>query len=135
MIRERAEMLEQTQNNGVDQSPVPSTLQSPVDAIAQSVPPSNAVPAGRAPLFVDNELSDFRRRWQDVQGSFVDDPRSAVHRADELVGSVMNRLTEVFTREREKMEHEWDRGEDVSTEDLRIAIQRYRSFFDRLLSL
>jgi hypothetical protein len=90
---------------------------------------------GREPLFVGNELGGFRQRWQDVQGSFVDDPRAAVRNADELVANVMTRLAEIFADERGKLEHEWDKGENVSTEDLRVALRRYRSFFDRLLAV
>jgi hypothetical protein len=89
----------------------------------------------RAPLFPDTELGDFRHRWQNVQAGFVDDPRTAVRQADELVASVMKRLADVFADERSKLEHDWDKGGDVSTEDLRQALQRYRSFFDRLLSV
>jgi hypothetical protein len=86
------------------------------------------------PLFPDSEAADFRRRWMEVQTSFVDEPRRAVQQADELVAGVMKLLAETFAREREGLEHQWDRGENVTTEDLRIAMQRYRSFFDRLLS-
>ena len=86
-------------------------------------------------LFPENELGDLRRRWQDVQTGFVDDPRVAVRQADELVAAAMTRLAQIFADERGKLEHEWDKGEDVSTEDLRVALQRYRSFFDRLLSV
>lgn len=86
------------------------------------------------PLFPDSEAADFRRRWIEVQTSFVDEPRRAVQQADELVAGVMKLLAETFAREREGLEHQWDRGENVTTEDLRIAMQRYRSFFDRLLS-
>jgi hypothetical protein len=89
----------------------------------------------RAPLFPDTELGDFRHRWQNVQAGFVDDPRTAVRQADELVASVMKRLADVFAEERSRLEHDWDKGGDVSTEDLRQALQRYRSFFDRLLSV
>ena len=89
----------------------------------------------RAPLFAENELNDFRRRWQDVQGSFVDDPPTTVRNADELVAQVMTRLATIFADERAKLEHEWDKGENVSTEDLRVALRRYRSFFDRLLTV
>jgi len=88
-----------------------------------------------APLFPNNELEDLRRRWSDVQGAFVDEPRRAVEQADSLVASAMKRLAEVFAEERSKLEHQWDRGDNVSTEDLRIALQRYRSFFHRLLSI
>jgi hypothetical protein len=86
------------------------------------------------PLFPDSEAADFRRRWMEVQTGFVDEPRRAVQQADELVAGVMKLLAETFAREREGLEHQWDRGENVTTEDLRIAMQRYRSFFDRLLS-
>jgi hypothetical protein len=89
----------------------------------------------RTPLFPEDELGSLRQRWQTVQGSFVDDPRTAVRQADELVASAMKRLAEVFADERGKLEHEWDKGENVSTEDLRQALRRYRSFFDRLLSV
>ena len=89
---------------------------------------------GHAPLFADHEVSDFRSRWQSVQGSFVDEPRRAVEEADQLVASTIKRLTEIFAEERNRMEQEWSRGDEVSTEDLRQALRRYRSFFDRLLS-
>jgi hypothetical protein len=89
----------------------------------------------RAPLFPDAELGDFRHRWQNVQSGFVDDPRTAVRQADELVASVMKRLADIFAEERSRLESDWDKSGDVSTEDLRQALQRYRSFFDRLLSV
>ena len=77
----------------------------------------------------------FRSEWNNIQIGFVDEPRKAVEKADGLVANVMKRLAEVFVDERKKHEGQWDRGEDVHTEDLRIALQRYRSFFDRLLSV
>lgn len=86
------------------------------------------------PMFGPEETNDFRSRWYRIQTEFIDDPRKCVQRADELVAETMKQLTEVFAQEREKLEREWDRGENVSTENLRIALQRYRSFFDRLLS-
>jgi hypothetical protein len=88
-----------------------------------------------APLFVANEAEDFRSRWERIQTGFVDEPRKAVQEADALVASSIKRLAEIFAQERSKLEHEWDRGDNVSTEDLRIAMQRYRSFFGRLLSV
>jgi len=69
---------------------------------------------GRVSLFPDNELNDNRRRWHDVQSGFVDDPRTAVRQADELVASVMARLAQVFADERGKLEHEWDKGDSVA---------------------
>jgi hypothetical protein len=90
---------------------------------------------GRAALFAEEEASGLRARWLDVQTEFVDDPRQAVQHADALVAELMQQLAETFASERSDLEQQWDRGGEVSTEDLRIALQRYRSFFDRLLSL
>lgn len=87
------------------------------------------------PLFPGNELEELRSRWSGVQTAFVDEPRQAVEQADGLVASAMKRLAEVFAEERSKLEKQWDRGDNVSTEDLRVALQRYRSFFQRLLSV
>jgi hypothetical protein len=87
------------------------------------------------PLFPSNEAEQFRGRWTEIQTGFVDEPRRAVEQADELVAQCMKRLAETFADERRKMEQQWDRDEDVSTEDLRLALQRYRSFFGRLLSV
>jgi hypothetical protein len=87
------------------------------------------------PLFPSNEMDELRNRWSSVQTAFVDEPRSAVEQADSLVASAMKRLAEVFAEERSRLEQQWDRGDNVSTEDLRIALQRYRTFFHRLLSI
>ena len=90
---------------------------------------------GSASLFPNNELENLRNRWSEIQTAFVDEPRKAVEQADGLVASAMKRLAEVFAEERSKLEKQWDRGDTVSTEDLRVALQRYRSFFHRLLSV
>jgi len=95
----------------------------------------NATEAQTAPLFPSEELSGLRSRWKEIQTAFVDEPRKAVEQADGLVASAMKRLAEVFANERAGLEKQWDRGDSVSTEDLRVALQRYRSFFDRLLSV
>jgi len=89
----------------------------------------------RTPLFPEDEAHDLRARWDGVQASFVDEPRRAVKEADNLVAMAMKRLAEQFADERGRLESQWDKGDDVSTEDLRIAMQRYRSFFGRLLSV
>jgi hypothetical protein len=86
-------------------------------------------------LIPNDELDGFRKRWTEVQTGFVDEPRKAVEQADGLVASAMKRLAEVFAEERSNLEKQWDRGDSVSTEDLRVALQRYRSFFHRLLSI
>ena len=88
-----------------------------------------------APLFSSEEAKDFRARWDAIQVSFVDEPRRVVEQADSLVAVAMKRLAEMFAAERTKLEGQWDRGDNVSTEDLRLALRRYRSFFGRLLSV
>src|SRR4051794_39044476 len=85
-------------------------------------------------LLSGDDNDEFQRRWESIQTGFVDEPRQTVEQADELVAQVMKRLAEGFAAERERLEGQWGRGEDVSTEDLRIALQRYRGFFQRLLS-
>jgi hypothetical protein len=96
---------------------------------------SRAGTAEKTMLFKEDESGRFRARWTDIQGTFVDSPRSAVERADSLVAETMKRLAEMFSEEREKLEGQWDRGDNVTTEDLRVALQRYRAFFDRLLNV
>jgi hypothetical protein len=76
----------------------------------------------------------FQQRWKEIQTRFVDEPRGAVEDADSLVANLMQQLAEGFAKERERLEGQWGRGEDISTEDLRVALQRYRTFFQRLLS-
>jgi len=88
-----------------------------------------------APLFDSGDAESYRGRWTEVQTGFVDDPRKAVEQADGLVAEVMKRLAEVFADERSTLEQQWSRGENVDTENLRVALRRYRSFFDRLLSV
>ena len=87
------------------------------------------------PLFPSGEAEGFRTRWTEVQTGFVDEPRSAVEQADGIVAEMMKRLAQVFADERGKLEEQWSRGDDISTEDLRQALRRYRSFMDRLLSV
>ena len=88
----------------------------------------------RQPLFAGDEAEGFRGRWTEIQTGFVDEPRRAVEDADALVAEVMQRLAETFSTERATLEKEWDGDGEPSTEDLRVGLQRYRSFFDRLLS-
>jgi hypothetical protein len=88
-----------------------------------------------APLFPMDVSQRLRESWTDVQAAFVDEPRQAVQRADELVATAIKELADTFARERSSLEQQWDRGGDVSTEDLRVALTRYRSFFHRLLNM
>ncbi len=87
-----------------------------------------------APLLSPDEAESFQGRWQSVQGDFVDQPREAVERADRLVADLMQRLAAQFSETRTSLEKQWEGQEDASTEDLRVAMTRYRSFFERLLS-
>lgn len=88
-----------------------------------------------APLFTREEAEQLRTRWESVQAGFVDEPRRAVEEADGLVRTVMERLTDGFTDQRERLEREWGQRDEISTEDLRMALRHYRSFFDRLLQM
>jgi hypothetical protein len=90
--------------------------------------------AERAPLLPADQADRYESRWEEIQASFVDQPRAAVEEADRLVADLMQGLAAGFSEERERLEHQWDSGDDVSTEDLRVALTRYRSFFGRLLS-
>ena len=110
------------------------------DATARRTPLANpaatdGADTGAEPLFPSGEAEGFRTRWVEVQTGFVDEPRSAVEQADGLVAGMMKRLAQVFADERSKLEEQWSRGDDISTEDLRQALRRYRSFMDRLLSV
>ena len=87
------------------------------------------------PLLPTDYSADMRTRWEAIQTGFVDDPRVSVQQADELVATAIQKLAESFTGERAKLEEEWSRGNDVSTENLRQALRRYRAFFHRLLSI
>jgi hypothetical protein len=87
-----------------------------------------------APLFLPDVAKEFRARWDSVQIGFVDDPRQAVRQGDELVGQVMKSLAQTFSNERATLEGQLDQTDKASTETLRVALQRYRSFFERLLS-
>lgn len=90
-----------------------------------------------AALISGHEMEQFRARWTAIQAKFVDDPRSAVQEADSLVAELMKRIAETFAKERQGLESQWASGGDANpnTEDLRVALQRYRTFFNRLLSV
>jgi hypothetical protein len=87
------------------------------------------------PMFAGPEAAGYRTQWDAIQTGFVDEPRKAVQEADALVTLVMQRLSDVFGDERSALERQWGQGDEISTEDLRVALRRYRSFFERLLSL
>ena len=85
-------------------------------------------------LFGDDELTSFRGRWDEIQTGFVDEPRDAVEKADALVADLVERITASFSEARSSLESQWSQGEEASTEDLRVALTRYRTFFKRLLA-
>jgi len=118
----------------------PTTLSTPgtmprTSQLANPAATDGADTEGAASLFPSGEAEGFRSRWVEVQTGFVDEPRNAVEQADGLVAEMMKRLATVFADERARLEEQWSRGDDISTEDLRQALRRYRSFFDRLLSV
>ena len=139
----RALSTEQIAAAGAEREDRATSSQDPLDAPAeQSVPAQQAAPgrdpgAGdqpRAQLLEDNELQDLLMQWKDIQAEFVDEPRKAVEAADTLVAELMQQLAQMFASERAQLESRWAGGEDVSTEDLRRGLRRYRSFFERLLA-
>ena len=128
-------------------SPADETVDGPADGTEAVVrqdqesdaapAPSDAAASVSAPdgsLLPADMDATFQERWKEIQTRFVDEPRGAVEDADGLVANLMQQLAEGFAAERERLEAQWGRGEDISTEDLRVALQRYRSFFQRLLS-
>jgi hypothetical protein len=88
-----------------------------------------------APLFTQHATTDFRSRWDVIQRGFVDDPQEAVRAGDDLVAQVIKSLSESFSEQRAELEDEMNQTETSSTENRRLALRRYRSFFDRLLSI
>lgn len=122
-------------------------------AQTQPIPPSDGTPGasgthdhttgagdthGTGPdagLFADDDRVGLRSRWDALQASFVDDPKQCVQEADGLVEEVVQRLTASFAQARSRLDEQWSQGHEASTEDLRLALQRYRDFFQRLLTV
>jgi hypothetical protein len=113
--------------------PAPATTDRPVEQ-PRPVRPQKA-DSNSGVLFEEGEIARLRSRWADIQSAFVDEPRQAVKEADGLVVDLTTRLTEMFAGERAALEREWDRNNEVTTEDLRVALKRYHAFFDRLLAI
>jgi hypothetical protein len=118
-----------------DQPPRPPVEGRDRDDRAPVTDAPRSVDEAPAPLFVNEDATGYRTRWSAIQTGFVDEPRKAVEEADALVAEVMKRLAEIFADERRQLESQWERSEQISTEDLRQAMRRYRSFFERLLSI
>jgi hypothetical protein len=96
---------------------------------------ATAAAGSQAPLLTADKAAAFRVRWGTIQASFVDEPRQAVEQADSLVAEAIKHLAEVFAQERSTLEGQWSRGDAVSTDALRLGLQHYRSFFQRLLAV
>jgi hypothetical protein len=143
-----------------DEASLPSSAPSPVVGDEQTPSPSpdpanasgGAATSAEAPaaaehasvepessteelLFADDELAELRGRWGAVQAAFVDDPKDCVQKADVLVSDLVEQLTTGFSHARSRLEEQWARGEEASTEDLRVALMHYREFFERLLAV
>ena len=129
--RDRLQQDDRTIEGARDREPAPAAVGEPAATMA---PDAGADTATAGPLLAADDAEGFRARWTDVQTGFVDAPRQAVERADELVAEVMQHLARTFADERGRLEGHWDRGDEVSTDELRTAFQRYRSFFERLLA-
>ena len=121
---------EEVQPEAMGTTPQPSVPVSMSDRSEQTTGDEDL----REPLLPADRTAGYRGRWDDIQSRFVDDPRSSVEQADTLVLEVVQDLQTTFGSERSSLEAQWQSGEDVQTEDLRVALRRYRSFFDRLLS-
>jgi hypothetical protein len=113
----------------------PIVRETPLAETVNHVAPSGTNPGSPAPLpLLDRgESEQLRARWNEIQGKFVDEPRAAVQQADELVAEVVQKVIKMFASEHSSLEGQWNQGMDVSTEDLRKALQHYRSFFNRLV--
>jgi hypothetical protein len=98
-------------------------------------PPSEKHESSAEVLFAGDDLAELRARWAGVQAAFVDDPKECVHKADGLVSDLVEQLTAGFAQARSRLEEQWSRGEEASTEDLRLALMHYREFFERLLAV
>ena len=121
--RERMERMERNERR--NEEPVVDNRPAATDPIQEEL----------IPLFEDEAASKFRSRWLTIQSKFVDDPRDAVKQADDLVADIIKSVTMSFSDRRVSLEQQWNSGENISTEDMRVALKRYRSFFERLLSL
>jgi hypothetical protein len=148
---------EQTMTRSAEDSAVPGSETPPVEDERTAVTPEQA-PAAETPapaaqtaeaeqptaehepsteeaLFGGDDLADLRARWAGVQAAFVDDPKDCVQKADALVSDLVEHLTTGFSQARSRLEEQWSRGKEASTEDLRLALMHYREFFERLLAV
>jgi hypothetical protein len=108
---------------------------STADLVSPGAGAAQAKEASPGPLLPAEYVGELHSRWDRIQAAFVDEPKTAVQQADELVAQAIKRLAESFADARNGLERQWGSGDDVSTEDLRVAFRKYRSFFERLLTV
>ncbi len=108
-------------------------IETPVQEMPTAAGYLNIKPESTTNLLLREDSEHFRTRWNEIQGKFVDEPRDAVQQADALVSEVVDQITRMFATEHGSLESQWKQGNDVSTEDLRKALQHYRAFFNRLV--
>lgn len=141
--REEPERLDANATDAVDRRTIesggvtePRVLEREVERTGRDAGPADAAESSRdTALLAPDIVENLKARWTDVQAGFVDEPRRAVQQADGLVTDAIQGLAQSFGNERARLEAQWDRGDDVSTEELRLALQRYRAFFSRLLTI
>jgi hypothetical protein len=112
-----------------------ASLDSPDDLGADDEPIAPSAVEQQRPLFPTHQCTALSKEWQSIQADFVDSPRASVEKADALVKKTIDTLANSFADMRNSLEHTWEKDKEVSTEELRLAFQNYRSFFQRLLSL
>ena len=125
--------------------PEPATDENTADAVrepehiadaAEAEPPRVDHESSTAEmLFAGDDVADLRSRWAGVQAAFVDNPKECVQKADHLVSDLVEHLTTGFAQARSRLEEQWSRGQEASTEGLRMTLMHYREFFDRLLAV
>jgi enoyl-CoA hydratase/carnithine racemase len=131
---------EQTMTDSPDEPPTPASETPPMNDEAATEaptaePPSVEHESADEMLFAGDDLAELRARWAGVQAAFVDDPKDCVQKADALVSDLVEQLTSGFAETRSRLEEQWHRGEEASTEDLRLSLMHYREFFERLLAV
>jgi hypothetical protein len=125
------------ESTAVTPEPAPAADASAPDAEAPGAEPPSVEGESSAEevLFAGDDLAELRARWAGVQAAFVDDPKDCVQKADALVSDLVEQLTTGFAQARSRLEEQWSRGKEASTEDLRLALMHYREFFERLLAV
>ncbi len=129
------EQIEQRERDEHVERNAPRTELIRAERASENRAPADTLDERLEPLFEEEAARKFRSRWQVIQGKFVDDPRDSVKQADDLVADIIKSVTMSFADRRVGLEKQWKSGENISTEDMRLALKRYRSFFERLLSL